>query len=154
MADFLLSYNIVCAVMSVDILLSPSEVQGKNLIEVATCSATLTLTITMGKLNIAHHKSYHPYRRDNIDRVRRDEEDAAAKEAKEEGRVLLADSEARIDLLRGKAGSGSKGKGKKKESVEDITGEAGPLTGGGGHINFFEDLEHVSIPLSALILLS
>ena len=28
----------------------------------------------MGKLNIAHHKSYHPYRRDNIERVRRDEE--------------------------------------------------------------------------------
>jgi hypothetical protein len=31
----------------------------------------------MGKLNIAHHKSYHPYRLDNIERVSRDE--AAAK---------------------------------------------------------------------------
>jgi len=47
----------------------------------------------MGKLNIAHHKSYHPYRRDNIERVRRDEEEAKLKEAQEEGRMLLAVSE-------------------------------------------------------------
>ncbi|TEB29226.1 hypothetical protein FA13DRAFT_1865101 [Coprinellus micaceus] len=44
----------------------------------------------MGKLNIAHHKSYHPYRRDNIDRVRRDEEEAKLKEQAEEGRMRLA----------------------------------------------------------------
>jgi hypothetical protein len=112
----------------------------------------LALTTTMGKLNIAHHKSYHPYRRDNIERVRRDEEEAAAKEAKAEGRVLLADSEARIDLLRGKAGLGggkNKGKGKEKETIEDIIGadgNVGSLVGSGGHINFFEDLEQVRYP--------
>lgn len=39
---------------------------------------------------IAHHKSYHPYKADNIERVRRDEEEAALKEAKEEGRLKLA----------------------------------------------------------------
>ena len=44
----------------------------------------------MGKLNIAHHKSYHPYRRDNIERVRRDEEEARLREAAEEGRMMLA----------------------------------------------------------------
>ena len=44
----------------------------------------------MGKLNIAHHKSYHPYRQDNIERVRRDEEEAKFKEAQEDGRVMLA----------------------------------------------------------------
>jgi hypothetical protein len=44
----------------------------------------------MGKLNIAHHKSYHHYRRDNIERVRRDEEEAKLKESQEEGRVMLA----------------------------------------------------------------
>ncbi len=44
----------------------------------------------MGKLNIAHHKSYHPYRRDNIERVRKDEEEARQKEAVEEGRMMLA----------------------------------------------------------------
>jgi hypothetical protein len=44
----------------------------------------------MGRLVIAHHKSYHPYRRDNIERVRKDEEEARQKEAKEEGRMMLA----------------------------------------------------------------
>ena len=44
----------------------------------------------MGKLNIAHHKSYHPYRLDNIARVRRDEEEARLKEQVDEGRMLLA----------------------------------------------------------------
>ncbi len=49
----------------------------------------------MGKLNIAHHKSYHPYRRDNIEKVRRDEEEAKLKEEKEEGRMMLAVSSGR-----------------------------------------------------------
>lgn len=44
----------------------------------------------MGKLNIAHHKSYHPYRRDNIERVRRDEEAERLKDEQEEGRIRLA----------------------------------------------------------------
>jgi hypothetical protein len=44
----------------------------------------------MGKLNIAHHKSYHPYRRDNIEKVKRDEEEAKLKEQNEEGRMMLA----------------------------------------------------------------
>ena len=44
----------------------------------------------MGKLNIAHHKSYHPYRLDNIERVRRDEEEARLKEQNEESRMMLA----------------------------------------------------------------
>ncbi|KZP06680.1 hypothetical protein FIBSPDRAFT_876287 [Athelia psychrophila] len=106
----------------------------------------------MGKLNIAHHKSYHPYRQGNIDKVKRDEEEAALVEAKEEGRVLLADSEARIDLLRHRNGLGAagnkkgKGRDKDKETIDDIRGApalAGPasLVGQGGHINLFEDLE-------------
>ena len=44
----------------------------------------------MGRLVIAHHKSYHPYRRDNIERVRKDEEEALRKEAQEDGRMMLA----------------------------------------------------------------
>jgi hypothetical protein len=44
----------------------------------------------MGKLNIAHHKSYHPYRRDNIEKVRKDEEEARRKEESEDGRMMLA----------------------------------------------------------------
>ncbi|KAL0960462.1 hypothetical protein HGRIS_005505 [Hohenbuehelia grisea] len=117
----------------------------------------------MGKLNIAHHKSYHPYRRDNIERVRRDEEEARAKEAQEEGRMLLADSEARIDLLRERAGihaaSSSKKPRRKDEEKEldraiirgSAAAEAGPsLPTTGGHINFFEDLELSAIPAATV----
>ncbi|KAF8629685.1 hypothetical protein AX15_003326 [Amanita polypyramis BW_CC] len=109
----------------------------------------------MGKLNIAHHKSYHPYRRDNIERVRRDEEEARLREAKEDGRIMLADSEARIDLLRQRAGVGadSKKKSRRQEDREeqrmlegrtklDVTSESAPLPTTNGHINFFQDLEH------------
>jgi len=42
----------------------------------------------MGKLNIAHHKSYHPYRLDNIERVRRDETDAKRKQTEDVDRAL------------------------------------------------------------------
>ncbi|KAJ7431660.1 hypothetical protein B0H11DRAFT_1666850, partial [Mycena galericulata] len=104
----------------------------------------------MGKLNIAHHKSYHPYRRDNIEKVRRDEEEAREKEAKEEGRMMLADSEARIDRLRERAGSNkSSSKKRKGDDIEELTagGSAQPavLPTTDGHINFFEDLEHNAI---------
>lgn len=53
-------------------------------------TVSLPTTTTMGKLNIAHHKSYHPYRLDNITRVKRDEEEARIKEEQEEGRMMLA----------------------------------------------------------------
>ncbi|KAG6917272.1 hypothetical protein DXG01_003220 [Tephrocybe rancida] len=106
----------------------------------------------MGKLNIAHHKSYHPYRRDNIEKVRRDEEEARQKEAKEEGRMMLADSEARIDQLRERAGVVEKASKKKRkdEDLDKIIAEGSSTRGAvlpttGGHINFFEDLEHTSI---------
>ncbi|KAJ6518983.1 hypothetical protein C8R45DRAFT_1048106 [Mycena sanguinolenta] len=103
----------------------------------------------MGKLNIAHHKSYHPYRRDNIEKVRRDEEESRQNEAKEEGR--LCDSEARIDLLRERAGSKSSSNRRKDDGdLANLMAEGGsmrpavlPTTG--GHINFFEDLEHNAI---------
>ncbi len=44
----------------------------------------------MGKLNIAHHKSYHPYRLDNIERVRRDEAAAQLKQTEDADRALVA----------------------------------------------------------------
>jgi hypothetical protein len=100
----------------------------------------------MGRLVIAHHKSYHPYRRDNIEKVRRDEEEAQLKEAKEEGRLMLADSEARIDRLREKAGASSRSrKGKGKEKEEDMDLMPPPALPASGHINFFEDLEQNAI---------
>lgn len=65
--------------------------------------------------SIAHHKSYHPYKADNIERVRRDEERAAAIEAGDRARVMQADSEARIALLRKKS---KKGKSKEEDTAE------------------------------------
>lgn len=50
----------------------------------------------MGRLVIAHHKSYHPYKAENIERVRKDEEEARLQEAKEEGRLKLAVSVSRV----------------------------------------------------------
>src|ERR1700691_2380836 len=83
---------------------------------------TLFLNLaTMGKLNIAHHKSYHPYRLDNIERVRRDEADAKRKQTEDDDRAFVAvrvhlpqvthdnhnspqDAESRLGVLRSRAG--------------------------------------------------
>jgi hypothetical protein len=76
------------------------EVKSVDIASVWLHQLTSSSTI-MGKLNIAHHKSYHPYRRDNIERVRRDEEEARLKEEDEEGRVMLAvRNEHHLDLGR------------------------------------------------------
>ena len=99
----------------------------------------------MGKLNIAHHKSYHPYRRDNIERVRKDEEEAARQEAEKESRMALADTEARLTLLRERAGLGSGETKTVQDSSSASTSQAlnGDRAGSGKHINLFEDLEQV-----------
>ncbi|CAG8717397.1 3858_t:CDS:2, partial [Acaulospora colombiana] len=112
----------------------------------------------MGRLVIAHHKSYHPYKAENIERVRRDEEEARLKEAKEEGRLRLADSEARLELLRKRAGI-SASSSKQNRTDEDLIPDAvkeslkeqqakdvpeSPLQSlmTDGHINLFADLEN------------
>ncbi|EJT99751.1 hypothetical protein DACRYDRAFT_55399 [Dacryopinax primogenitus] len=103
----------------------------------------------MAKLNIAHHKSYHPYRRDNIERVRKDEEEARLKEEKEEGRMRMADAEARIDLLRERAGAKQKQKRMKEQDEFDVPQPAAEnaasvpdsLVTQEGHINLFAPLE-------------
>jgi len=101
----------------------------------------------MGKLNIAHHKSYHPYRRDNIEKVRKDEEEARLQEAVQEGQMMLADSEARIDMLRQRAGV-NRSDGRNEEDGNAVVPQAGPSSiTSGGHINLFEDLELQSFPV-------
>jgi len=100
----------------------------------------------MGKLNIAHHKSYHPYRRDNIEKVRRDEEEARLKELQQEGKMLLADAEARLDLLRSRAGTNAPSKRQiEKDEERRISQRTSTALLDSGHINFFEDLEHQSL---------
>ncbi|KAJ3316027.1 hypothetical protein HDV04_000236 [Boothiomyces sp. JEL0838] len=58
----------------------------------------------MGKLNISHHKSWHVYSKDNINKVKADEKKAAEEEQLRQDRILKADQEARIKLLRENAG--------------------------------------------------
>ncbi|KAK2464032.1 hypothetical protein APHAL10511_003976 [Amanita phalloides] len=105
----------------------------------------------MGKLNIAHHKSYHPYRRDNIERVRHDEEQERLKEAQQEGRIMLADSEARIDLLRQRAGMSRRQQDREEQRMLEertplaVTSHTAPLPTTDGHINFFQDLEQTEL---------
>ncbi|KAG1077185.1 hypothetical protein G6F42_025018 [Rhizopus arrhizus] len=54
-------------------------------------------------MNILHHKSWHVYNKDNIERVRKDEAEAEAEAKKKQDRVILAESEARLELLRKRA---------------------------------------------------
>ncbi|VDB90887.1 unnamed protein product, partial [Peniophora sp. CBMAI 1063] len=122
----------------------------------------------MGKLNIAHHKSYHPYRADNIARVKADEARAKAEAELDNDRKLAADAEARIDALRRRAGieftGTSTGTGDSSSTsisapgagpfsaststTKSISGPKAP-TDPTGHINLFADLEAHETSLSA-----
>lgn len=120
----------------------------------------------MGKLNIAHHKSYHPYRADNIARVRQDEARAKAEAELDNDRALAADAEARIDALRRRAGiqlDSASTAGPSTNTLEESTtvtsSAAGPSsvatapkapTEASGHINLFADLEAHESSLSSL----
>ncbi|WVQ97425.1 hypothetical protein IAU59_004538 [Kwoniella sp. CBS 9459] len=61
----------------------------------------------MPRLQILQHKSYHPYLEKNKQRVREDEARARAEELAKEQKQLDAESEARLDILRRRAGSPS-----------------------------------------------
>ena len=108
-------------------------------------------------LHLAHHKSYHPYNRANIDKVKADEAEAKRKKDAEEGRELQVDAEARINALRRLRDSGSKGAGRQVDGVDVLVGDQqlGPSSHPGdrsegqqrkgyetdGHINFWAHLE-------------
>lgn len=51
-------------------------------------------------LHLAHHKSYHPYNRDNIARVRRDEEQVRQHEEATDSALRAMDRSARVEELR------------------------------------------------------
>ncbi|WVW82349.1 hypothetical protein I302_104356 [Kwoniella bestiolae CBS 10118] len=61
----------------------------------------------MPRLQILHHKSYHPYLEKNKQRVREDEARAAAEELAKEQKSIDAEAENRLSLLRRRAGSPS-----------------------------------------------
>ncbi|GAA93906.1 uncharacterized protein L969DRAFT_42785 [Mixia osmundae IAM 14324] len=105
----------------------------------------------MGKLNIAHHKSYHPYRRDNIERVQRDEEAARLKEAGEEQRMLLAKAKGKAKerepgleaLERQLAGKSDQPDETARVTIVRPEAEAAKQSSidTDGHLNFWADLE-------------
>ncbi|KAH9023677.1 hypothetical protein EDB85DRAFT_2075291 [Lactarius pseudohatsudake] len=110
----------------------------------------------MGKLNIAHHKSYHPYRLDNIERVRRDEDAAKLKQTEDTDRALVADAESRLDALRSRAGinpphSPPPGDGDAEGPAPPVASGSGSssITLSNGHINLFADLEEHTAALAA-----
>ena len=54
-------------------------------------------------LHLLHHKSWHVYNKENIERVHRDQENARRKEEEQEMRMNAADQERRLAQLRGNA---------------------------------------------------
>lgn len=97
-------------------------------------------------MNILPKKSWHVRTKRNIDRVRKDEALAAQQEKELERRIQLAESEARINLLRGKVKAQEQGgfdfqKAATAEVVTDLTS--------GGHFNFFKDVEKAERSLHA-----
>ncbi|KAI0280661.1 hypothetical protein BGY98DRAFT_962232 [Russula aff. rugulosa BPL654] len=106
----------------------------------------------MGKLNIAHHKSYHPYRLDNIERVRRDEASAKRKQTEDTDRALVADAESRLSTLRARAGITPPSP---PPHIADTGSNITPVASGSdiplsnGHINLFADLEEHAAALAA-----
>lgn len=86
-------------------------------------------------MNILPKKSWHVRNKDNVERVRRDEENAR-KEAKEmERRAALAEQEARTALLRDRA-TKKLVRGGKSQHTTVLLADSKPK-----HLNFFADVE-------------
>ncbi len=79
-------------------------------------------------MNILHHKSWHVRNKDNIQRVKRDEAKAAEEEKERLKRQSLAESEARLNVLRNR----SKISEYDKQEIQFVQSE---------HINLFESAE-------------
>jgi hypothetical protein len=94
-------------------------------------------------MNILHHKSWHVRNKRNIERVRRDEQKAREEEEAKEKRKTLAESEARIGLLRTKARAGNTNQ-KEIATLDQITsilGEEGPPAIGDDRRNLDHEVE-------------
>lgn len=97
-----------------------------------------------GRLIILPKKRWNVWNRENIAKVRYDEQQHQLKVEKEEDRQRKLDSEARLQVLR-KRSKGADASDEPqldfKVKVEDDEGEVSIHTAS-GHINFFQDIEH------------
>ncbi|XP_065351758.1 leukocyte receptor cluster member 1 homolog [Cloeon dipterum] len=89
-------------------------------------------------MNILPHKSWHVRTKKNIARVRKDEAKAAEEKKEEQRRILLAEQEARTDVLRCRARERYDGR---PETSEDTNEAASATSFKPAHVNFFEELE-------------
>ncbi|XP_030831436.1 leukocyte receptor cluster member 1 [Strongylocentrotus purpuratus] len=102
-------------------------------------------------MNILPKKSWHVRTRDNIAKVKRDEAQAAEEEKEKEGRIALAEQEARTEKLRIKARNKSFGNAIYGYEEEEIGPQPMPDVAPTGvspsqplprtHINFFSEIE-------------
>ncbi|KAI8883470.1 hypothetical protein K501DRAFT_323479 [Backusella circina FSU 941] len=77
-------------------------------------------------MNILPHKSWHVYNKKNIEKVRKDEDKAKEEERAKQARVTLAESEARLAILR------------KRAEERRLTSEPAVKY---EHVNLFQDVE-------------
>jgi hypothetical protein len=69
-------------------------------------------------LKLLQHKSWHVYSAENVARVQRDEAAAQAADEESDRRMMLADSEARLDRMRKKSRKRDRGNDEAEEEME------------------------------------
>ncbi len=86
-------------------------------------------------LNILHHKSYHVYNRKNIEKVKRDENQAKIYENEKRSLREKLQREQRLRLLRNS----------NEEGQDELKHENDVMIEPIKHVNFFEDVEVIFI---------
>jgi hypothetical protein len=96
-------------------------------------------------LHLLHHKSWHVYNTVNVDRVRRDQENARRKEEEEEMRMNQADQERRLQQLRGNAYGTTTTTSTSIDPSDPVERPSNSILGlkrsKNKHVNLFEDIE-------------